>query len=57
MTPVKAGARVRARITLAEVTPKEGGRKLVKLANTIEIEGEAKPALVAETLAMLVGPA
>jgi acyl dehydratase len=57
MTPVKAGARVRARITLAEATPKEGGRQLVKLVNTIEIEGEAKPALVAETLAMLVGPA
>ena len=56
MTPVKAGARVRNRITLAEVTAKEGGRKLVKLLNTVEIEGEAKPALVAETLAMLVGP-
>lgn len=57
MTPVKAGSRVRTRTTLAEVTDKEGGRKLVKLVNTIEIEGEAKPALVAETLAMLVGPA
>ncbi|WP_280156370.1 MaoC family dehydratase [Piscinibacter sp. XHJ-5] len=55
MTPVKAGARVRTRITLAEVTAKEGGRKLVKLVNTVEIEGEAKPALIAETLAMLVG--
>jgi acyl dehydratase len=57
MTPVKAGARVRARTTLAEVADKPAGRKLVKLVNTIEIEGEAKPALVAETLAMLVGPA
>jgi hypothetical protein len=38
------------------VTAKEGGRKLVKLVNTVEIEGEAKPALIAETLAMLVGP-
>ena len=57
LAPVKAGARVRNRITLAEVTDKGGGRKLVKLINTIEIEGEAKPALIAETLAVLVGRA
>jgi acyl dehydratase len=57
LAPVKAGARVRARMTLAEVTDQGGGRKLVKLVNTIEIEGEAKPALIAETLAMLVGRA
>jgi acyl dehydratase len=57
MTPVKAGSRVRTRTTLAEVADKAGGRKLVKLVSAIEIEGEAKPALVAETLAMLVGPA
>jgi acyl dehydratase len=57
MTPVPAGARVRARTTLAEVADKDGGRKLVKLVSAIEIEGQAKPALVAETLAMLVGGA
>ena len=57
LAPVKAGARVRNRITLAEVTDKGGGRKLVKLVNTVEIEGEAKPALIAESLAMLVGRA
>jgi acyl dehydratase len=55
LAPVKAGARVRNRVTLAEVTDQGGGRKLVKLINTVEIEGESKPALVAETLAMLVG--
>lgn len=54
LTPVKAGARVRAHITLAEVTEQSGGRRLVKLVNTIEIEGEAKPALIAESLALLV---
>ena len=57
LAPVKAGARVRNRITLAEVTDQGQGRKLVKMINTVEIEGEAKPALVAETLAMLVGRA
>ena len=54
LTPVKAGVRLRARVTLAEVTDQGGGRMLLKLINTVEIEGEAKPALVAETLAMLV---
>ena len=57
LAPVKAGARVRNRVTLAEAADQGGGRKLVKLINTVEIEGESKPALVAETLAMLVGPA
>jgi hypothetical protein len=37
-----------------EVTEQAGGRKLIKLSNTIEIEGETKPALIAETFAMLV---
>ena len=55
ITPVKSGARVRARATLAEVTEQAGGRKLLKVLNTMEIEGEAKPALIAETLAVLVG--
>ena len=57
IAPVKAGARVRARVSVAEVTEQGGGRKLVKLANTMEIEGEDKPALIAETLAVLVGAA
>lgn len=54
LAPVKAGARVRARVVLMEVTEQAGGRKLIKLGNTVEIEGETKPALIAETLAMLV---
>ncbi|MGR4868621.1 MaoC family dehydratase [Variovorax sp. LARHSF232] len=57
IAPVKAGARVRARVSVAEVTDQGGGRKLVKLNNTMEIEGEDKPALIAETLAVLVGVA
>lgn len=55
LAPVKSGARVRARISLMELTEQGGGRKLVKLNNTMEIEGESKPALIAETLAVLVG--
>ena len=55
LAPVKSGARVRARISLLELTDQGGGRKLIKMNNTLEIEGETKPALIAETLAVLVG--
>lgn len=57
LTPVKAGAKVRMRTTLVSFEPKGPGQFLMKCANTVEIEGEDKPALIAETLAMLVaGP-
>jgi acyl dehydratase len=52
---VKAGARIRDRITLVNVEDKGGGRVLVTSRHTVEIEGEEKPALVADTLAMLLG--
>jgi acyl dehydratase len=55
IAPVKAGARVRLRASLASVEPQKGGRLLLKLQSTLEIEGEAKPALVAEVLCMLIG--
>jgi acyl dehydratase len=55
IAPVKAGARVRTRAKLVAVEPQGGGRLLVKLACTLEIEGEAKPALVAELLCLLIG--
>ena len=54
MTPVKAGARVRNRVTLVSVEKKGGGRIIVKAMNELQIEGEEKPALIAETLAMLI---
>ena len=55
LAPVKAGARVRMRSTLLSFEEKEPGRFLMKTANTVEIEGEERPALVAEALVMLVG--
>jgi acyl dehydratase len=55
VAPVKAGARVRLRASLASAEPQSGGRMLLKLHSTLEIEGEAKPALVAELLCMLIG--
>jgi len=55
LAPVKAGARVRARASLISAQPQDGGRLLLKLDCRLEIEGEAKPALVAEMLCMLIG--
>jgi acyl dehydratase len=55
IAPVKAGARVRTRAGLSAVEPQSGGRLLLKLDCTMEIEGEAKPALVAELLCLLIG--
>lgn len=54
VAPVPAGARVRNRIVLLAVEPKGPERALISLRNTLEIEGEAKPALIADTLALLV---
>jgi acyl dehydratase len=54
MAPVQTGARVRNRVVLIAVEHKAGARVLLTLQNTIEIEGEARPALVAESLALLV---
>lgn len=57
LTPVKVGQKVRMRSTLISFEPKGPGQFLMKCSNTIEIEGEDKPAAIAETLAMLVaGP-
>jgi acyl dehydratase len=55
ITPVRSGARMRARITLADVEDKGGGRVLMTTRHVVEIEGEDKPALVADTLALLLG--
>ena len=54
LAPVRAGARVRLRVVLTGVEPKEGGQAIMKTRSTLEIEGSDKPALVAETLAFLI---
>jgi acyl dehydratase len=52
IAPVKAGSRVRNRIKLLAAEPRGGGRMLLTTENTIEIEGEPKPALIATALVM-----
>jgi acyl dehydratase len=54
VAPVKAGARVRGRLVMLEVERKSGGRVILKIENDLQIEGEGKPALIAETLVMLI---
>src|SRR5262249_33861731 len=54
IAPVRAGARVRAHARLRAAEPQGNGRMLLKLDCKLEIEGEAKPALVAELLCMLI---
>jgi acyl dehydratase len=52
MAPVKVGKRVRAHAKLLDATEKKPGQWLLKFEYSIEIEGEEKPALVAEWLLM-----
>ena len=54
LAPVPTGARVRLRVVLAGVEPREGGQLVMKTQNTLEMEGSEKPALIAETLALLI---
>lgn len=54
LTPVKSGSRLRSHIKLQSAIDKGKGRILYALENTVEIEGESKPALIAELLLMAV---
>jgi len=54
LQPVRAGKRVRGRFKLLDAAERDPGRWLIKYEVTVEIEGEAKPALVAEWLGMQV---
>ena len=52
--PVRAGKKVRARFVLTGAEEKQSKHFLLKHNVTVEIEGEKKPALVAEWLGMAV---
>src|SRR5262245_51552676 len=54
IAPVRADGRVRMHAALASAERQSGGRILLKLESTLEIEGEVKPALIAEVLCMLI---
>jgi acyl dehydratase len=51
--PVKVGSRIRATAQILEVSDVPAGKQMVT-RYTVEIEGEAKPACVAETVVLLL---
>lgn len=54
LQPVRSGKRIRARHVLRDVEQRAPGQMLVTTEVTVEIEGETKPALVAEWLGLYV---
>ncbi len=55
ITPVKVGARIRNHVVLSALEPRSGDRYLLTTTNTIEVEGETRPAMVARWLGLLQG--
>ena len=54
LAPVRAGTRVRNHLKLVAVESKGDARTLLTIENTVEIEGEDKPALIAVALVLLL---
>jgi acyl dehydratase len=52
--PVKVGKRIRAVGTLGDVSERKPGNVIIRVDVSVEIEGEDKPALVAEWLSLHV---
>lgn len=50
--PVKVDSQVRLQVKLAEVLEKKPGQWLLKAVATLEIDGEDKPAYIAESLSL-----
>ena len=55
LSPVKVDSCVRNRIKLLSIEDKGNGRTLIATENTIEVEGEARPALIAGALVLVAG--
>jgi len=54
LSPVRSGRRIRARFALDSVDEKAAGQLLMRHQVTVEIEGEERPALVAEWLGLVI---
>ncbi len=52
LAPVPSGSRVRGRFTLKEAVEKKPGQHLLTYEVTVDIEGQEKPALIADWLGM-----
>ncbi len=53
ISPVRSGKRVRGRFTLAEAKLRKPAELLSRTSVTVEIEGEEKPALVADWIGLI----
>ena len=54
LQPVRSGKRIRGHFVLQEANERKPGQWLLKQSLTVEIEGEDKPALIAQWLMMSV---
>lgn len=54
VSPVPAGGRIRGRFKLQSLAPRSPTELMARYVATVEIEGAAKPAIVAEWLTVLV---
>ncbi|MNE26975.1 putative enoyl-CoA hydratase 1 [compost metagenome] len=50
--PVKVDSKVRLKVDLTDATEKKPGQWLLKVTATLEIEGQEKPAYIAEPLSL-----
>jgi acyl dehydratase len=55
LSPVRSGARVRIATTIVDVREKDPGRWLLRQDKQIEIDGVGTPAMVAQSLVLLLG--
>ena len=54
LAPVRSGKRIRAHTLLAAAEEKPGGRVLLTVSCRVEIEGEERPALVADLISLML---
>lgn len=54
INPVKVGSRIRSVGTLKDISERAPGQVLITTSVVVEIEGEDKPALVADTLTLAI---
>ncbi|MEA3420071.1 MAG: MaoC family dehydratase [Acidobacteriota bacterium] len=54
INPVPVGSKIRNRAVLKDVIKKSRQKILIVLENTVEIKGQKKPAMVAESLALII---
>lgn len=54
LNPVRSGSRIRAKFVLLSIEEKNPGQWLLKNQATVEIDGQDKPAMIAESLSLVI---